>query len=103
MKKEGGGLKKPLEQEVANKLLQLLSTDNAFRRSFKKDPSSALAQLGHSAPVGEPACRSIAAIAPKKELAASSVELAMHLTGAGPLTNPHCFEAGKVASSLRRK
>src|SRR6478736_8757772 len=37
----------PLDPKVADKLLDLLSTDNAFRRLFKKDPQAALAQVGH--------------------------------------------------------
>lgn len=32
---------------IADRLLDLLSTDNAFRRAFKKDPAAALLQIGH--------------------------------------------------------
>lgn len=98
------GSKQPLDPKVAKKLLHLLSTDNAFRREFKKNPSAALVKLGHSAPATPAlACSSIMAIAPKKEIAASGIELAAHLTSVAALTNPHCFEAGKVAIKLRAK
>lgn len=36
-----------LEPAIADRLLDLLSTDNNFRRSFKKDPATALLQIGH--------------------------------------------------------
>lgn len=36
-----------LEPTIADRLLDLLSTDNSFRRSFKKDPATALLQIGH--------------------------------------------------------
>lgn len=36
----------PLDPMVADKLLDLLSTDNAFRRLFKRDPRKALEQVG---------------------------------------------------------
>lgn len=51
-KKTGGGKAKaaPLEPKVADKLLDLLSTDNAFRRLFKKDPLAALVQAGYKSP-----------------------------------------------------
>jgi len=36
-----------LEPAIADRLLDLLSTDNAFRRAFRKDPAAALLQIGH--------------------------------------------------------
>jgi putative modified peptide len=98
------GSKLPLDPKVADKLLKLLSTDNAFRREFKKSPSDALARIGHSAPISpELACASISAIAPKKEIAAASQDLKAYLTTAAALTNPHNFVAGEVAKSLKRR
>lgn len=102
--KKTTGSKQPLDPNVAKELLHLLSTDNAFRREFKRNPSAALVKLGHSAPATPAlACGPIMAIAPKKEIAASGTELAAHLTSVAALTNPHCFEAGKVATRLRAK
>jgi putative modified peptide len=45
--KKTGARAAPLDPKVADRLLDLLSTDNAFRRLFKKDPQAALAQVGH--------------------------------------------------------
>lgn len=36
----------PLEPQVADRLLDLLSSDDAFRRLFKRNPGKALAQVG---------------------------------------------------------
>lgn len=36
--------------EVADKLLDRLSTDDDFRELFQNDPSAALKQVGHEAP-----------------------------------------------------
>ena len=41
----------PLDPKVIKKLLSLLSTDNEFRRLFKKDAHEALRQAGYKAPV----------------------------------------------------
>ena len=43
--KKGNG-PAPLDPKVANKLLDLLSTDNDFRRLFKQDAHAALVQAG---------------------------------------------------------
>lgn len=40
----------PLDPKIADKLLDLLSTDNEFRRLFKKDPYAALTKVGYRAP-----------------------------------------------------
>lgn len=37
-----------IEPTIADHLLDLLSTDNAFRRAFRKDPAAALLQIGHA-------------------------------------------------------
>ena len=101
--KKGASAKQPLDQKVARKLLKLLSTDNEFRRRFKRSPSEALASIGHTVVSAEMACSSISAIAPKAEIAASAKELEAYLVSTGALTNPHNFVAGEVAASLRRK
>ncbi len=106
-KKTGApGKAAPLDPKVAGKLLDKLSTDNEFRRLFKKDPAAALEKVGYAGPAlggASLACMSVSRIAPKEEIAAASAELASHLTSLGALTIPHCFEAGKIASTLRRK
>lgn len=47
-----GAAPAPLEPKVAKKLLDLLSTDNDFRRLFKKDAHAALVKAGYKAPAG---------------------------------------------------
>lgn len=42
----------PLDPKVTKKLLDKLSTDNEFRRLFKKDASAALAKVGYRIDAG---------------------------------------------------
>ncbi len=42
-----GKQSEPLSPKVADKLLDLLSTDNEFRRLIKKDPQAAFIQAGY--------------------------------------------------------
>lgn len=112
IKKTGSAKTAPLDPKVADKLLDLLSSDNEFRRLFKKDPAAALAKAGHRGPPLTPpgppparppgSCYNVDYIAPKQEIAAAREELKAHLTSALAPTNPHCFEAGKVAATLKR-
>lgn len=53
-KKTGAtGKPTPLDPKVADKLLDLLGTDNEFRRLFKKDPGAALVKAGYKLPKGD--------------------------------------------------
>ena len=53
-KKTGAsGKAAPLDPKVAGKLLDKLSTDNEFRRLFKKDPKAALIQAGYKLAKGD--------------------------------------------------
>lgn len=125
-KKAGGEKSAPLSPQVANKLLDLLSSDNEFRRLFKKDPVAALAKVGYAPakeklaerkkqpvpPRGSPQtaprsfdcdCLQVDRIAPKAEIMAARSLLKSYLAAPFVFLTPHCFEAGKVASTLRRK
>jgi putative modified peptide len=106
-KVRGTGKSIPLDPKTADNLLELLSTDNAFRRLYRKDPLAALAKAGH-----QPAADAIAllgcctvkdALATKSELSAARSQLKAYLTSAAIYTNPHAFDAGKMPSNLRRK
>src|SRR5690606_37868706 len=56
MARKKGPAPAALEPKVARKLLDLLSSDNEFRRLFKKDAHAALVKAGYKAPAGtEPA------------------------------------------------
>jgi putative modified peptide len=93
----------PLDPKVADKLLDLLSTDNAFRRLFKKDPQAALAQVGHpeakaavaalkkggAAPALTTAsCCQLTSIAPKATIVRAREELKTMLTSGLAQTPP---------------
>ncbi len=49
---KGGPAPAPLEPKVVKKLLDLLSTDNEFRRLFKQDAHAALVKAGYKPPTG---------------------------------------------------
>lgn len=105
-KKTGAAAKAaPLEPKIADKLLDKLSTDNEFRRLFKKDPTAALATLGHKLAAGQSVggCMQVTSIAPKAAIAASRETLKSHLTSTGSQSVVFCFESGKMEASLRRK
>jgi putative modified peptide len=85
----------PLDPKIADKLLDLLSTDNEFRRLFKKDPLSALKKVGYKAP-GETsttqrafsACCSVQRIAPKADIIKARAEIKSMLTSGLSHTTP---------------
>ena len=94
----------PLSPKVADRLLELLSTDNEFRRLIKKDPQAAFTQAGYKPskevaawlklppvkgkrpplPAGVPAppwlCCNIDRIAPKANIVSSREQLKGMLT-----------------------
>lgn len=76
----------PLDPKVADKLLDLLSESNDFRRLFKKDPRAALIKAGMSATKDAATleaiagCCQIARIAPKADVIRARDELKTMLT-----------------------
>ena len=73
MARKKGPAPAPLEPKAVRKLLGLLSTDNEFRRLFKKDAPAALAKVGYKAPAdgSAGACMQLKSgdrIAPKAEI-----------------------------------
>ena len=123
IKKTGGAQSAPLDPKVADKLLDLLSTDNEFRRLFKKDPQAALAKVGHPeakaavaalrkgppfTPPGPPttippvwSCMSVARIAPKADIIKARTELRTMLTSSLAQTPP-ALEASSLARRSRK-
>ena len=114
--KKTGARSAPLDPKVADRLLDLLSTDNAFRRLFKKDPQAALAQVGHpeakaavaalkkggAAPaVSTASCCQVQSIAPKATIIRARDELKSMLTS-GLAQNPPQLDAGSTGRSLRK-
>lgn len=103
-----------LQPHVADKLLDLLSTDDTFRSAFKADPAAALAQVGHpgaeqhagkaSIAKGETFyCMTAEQLAPKEEIMQARDQLKSYLTAQTDHSVIYCFEAGKIASTLRLK
>lgn len=114
--KKTGARSAPLDPKVADKLLDLLSSDNAFRRLFRKDPQAALAQVGHpeakaavaalkkggTAPALTTAsCCQLTSIAPKATIIRARAELKSMLTS-GLAQNPPQLDAGSTGRSLRK-
>lgn len=71
----------PLDPKVAKKLLDKLSTDNDFRRLFKKDAHAALTSVGYKVAAGATsagACMQLQAtdrIAPKDKIVRDRAKL----------------------------
>ncbi|KAA8919623.1 NHLP-related RiPP peptide [Xanthomonas sacchari] len=106
----------PLPADIADRLLELLSTDDAFRTTFQENPAAALASLGYAPAAqalandasppkqGAPFyCMTSQQLASKEEIAQARAELVSHLTVDGNHHVIFCFEAGKVASSVSLK
>lgn len=93
----------PLSPEIADRLLDLLSTDDAFRARFQRDPRAALHEVGYVSP--EPAkmtaCGAVAeaipeslidckvdTLAPKNVIAGARDEIRAMLTSGLSQTAP---------------
>lgn len=115
--KTPGARSAPLDPKVADRLLDLLGSDNAFRRLFKKDPQAALAQVGHpeakaavaalkkggTAPALTTAsCCTVRNIAPKATIIRAREELKTMLTS-GLIYTPPAFEAATTTARRSRK
>jgi len=109
----------PLDPKVADKLLDLLSTDNEFRRLFKKNPEEALIQAGYRGPPFTPpgppftppgppsltppfVCMQVQRIAPKADIVKARVELKAMLTSS-LAQNPPQLDAAITAARRTRK
>ncbi|MGH8062430.1 MAG: NHLP-related RiPP peptide [Pseudoxanthomonas sp.] len=112
-KKTGAsGKAAPLDPKVAGKLLDKLSTDNEFRRLFKKDPKAALIQAGYKLPKGDAGaavelericgCMGVQSIAPKAAIVNARESLSALLT-AGLGMTPIQLNAPNTASRRTRK
>lgn len=112
-KKTGAsGKAAPLDPKVASKLLDKLSTDNEFRRLFKKDPKAALIQAGYKLPKGDVGaaaeldricgCMSVQGIAPKADVLKAKESLQAYFT-AGLSMSPIHLNAPSTDSRRTRK
>jgi putative modified peptide len=106
-KKTGAsGKAAPLDPKVAGKLLDKLSTDNEFRRLFKKDPKAALLSVGYKEPEKDGAglsrvydCCQVQGIAPKADIVKARDVLLQQLT-AGMSQSP--IQLNVATSASRR-
>lgn len=98
--------REPLAPSVADKLLDLLSSDNAFRDLFQRDPLAALVRAGQplppissqdaAAPLPLLGSLKVNQLAPKEEIARSRAEIRAFLLSAD--SQNAAFEAGRVSA-----
>lgn len=101
-----------LAPEVADRLLQLLSTSDGFRAQFMRDPAAALYEAGHEPAAalrgkrpfkGQPYyCMTAETLAPKDEIRRSREALKGYLTQRADHRVIYYFEAEKMDAALRR-
>jgi putative modified peptide len=97
----------PLPHAIADRLLDLLGSDDEFRDLFIQDTEAALLRLGLDtdavkAALAGKSCLKVKSLASKEELVDARDRLREHLVGVGPHTIVFCFEAGD-AGALKRK
>lgn len=83
--------KSPLPVDIARRLLDQLSTDDAFRERFSANPTEALASLGATPSEAAAGCDVVPTLASKEAFAAARDALLAHLTEVAAFVNPHCF------------
>lgn len=93
----------PLSPEDAMKLLDLLCTDDAFRKAFATDPAAALRQISPQAGDSAYGCPSVEALAGKEEFQRIRDQLLDQLAAVPPFRIPHCFISGHAGNSMLRK
>jgi putative modified peptide len=92
-----------LTTEDAIHLLDLLSTDDAFRSLFETDPATALAQISaHAGELGAE-CVSTGPLASKDTFVAARGQLLDYLSQNAVFHPPHCFVADQIDNVLDRK
>lgn len=103
-----------LDHDTADRLLELLGSDDEFRNSFHANPAKALASIGY-APAARSAasselsqgdaffCMTAQQLASKDEINASRDQLRTYLTSQTDHSVIHAFESGKVGPTLSSK
>lgn len=86
--------KSPLSLSDAAALLDLLTTDEAFRAAFQANPAEALKQVSKEAAAASVGCSMPGQLASVEDLLSARQKLTGHLTEKGMFTVPHCFVAG---------
>lgn len=94
----------PLDPKLADRLLELLGSDDSYRELFQKDPAAALAKIGYQAPTTETGgmrsfveCCTVQQLASKEAIAKARGEIRSMLTSGLPYTTPD-LDASNSAS-----
>jgi len=100
-----GGLPAPLSPEVADRLLDLLASDDTFRELFANDPAAALVQAGYDAGATSDLSLlgdrlKVAGLASKEAIAAARDEIRASLTS-GLSMQPILLNTGATGPSQR--
>lgn len=85
---KGNGPREPLDPKVVRKLLDLLSTDDAFRELFQRDAHAALVQAGWVPPEGTD---------PSEDMAALSGGTCLQLQAGATLASADSIRRGRDA------
>jgi putative modified peptide len=95
----------PIDPQVADRLLDLLSTDDAFRKLFSRDPATALTQVGFVKVAGETSPDGcfwgITQLASKAQIALAREEIRQMLTRGLAQTTPS-LDAGLSGTRTRK-
>lgn len=89
--------KNPLSLADAVALLDLLTSDEAFRATFQADPAAALAQVSPEAAAAAVECSMPGVLAPVEVLAEAREQLIEQFTKKAMFSLPHCFIDGSAA------
>ncbi|MHC1654610.1 NHLP-related RiPP peptide [Stenotrophomonas maltophilia] len=89
--------KSPLSLADATTLLDRLTSDEAFRATFKQHPATALRQISAEAAAAAEGCMLSADLASSEDLAAARDNLVQQLTERSVFSHPHCFIDGSQA------
>lgn len=83
----------------AEKLLDLLCSDDDFRQSFSQHPASAMARISSEASAACDTCEFTGPLASKEEFQDARQRLLEHLAATAAFFVPYCFMAGGNTSS----
>ncbi|MFI6642542.1 NHLP-related RiPP peptide [Streptomyces sp. NPDC050504] len=96
-----------LPADVVDRLLDLLSTDDRFRRLFTQNRHEALVQAGCALTAEQLRaatplrCLTVDQLAGKEAIAGAREELRAHLLADAAYSNPHALESGAMHAVLR--
>ncbi len=91
--------KPPLSAADAEKLLDLLCSDDGFREKFALDPAGAMALVSSEAAAACETCEFSGSLASKEEFQHARAQLMEHLAASAAFFVPYCFMSGNDPSS----